>query len=154
MVNVLLDTNVLSEFLHEKGPSPADEILDRIPQEQLFVSVISMGEIQKGISLLPPGRRQRDIEAWFQDIRVYYADQILPINIEIALRWGELSAKTRRAGENIAAADLLIAATALQHGLTVMTRNVRDFTPTGVLLINPWQDDIDEQHPHAQDIDG
>lgn len=138
MVNVLLDTNVLSELLHANGPSPIDPAIDRVPQDQIFVSVISIGETQKGISLLPAGRRKRNIEAWFQEIKISYADQILLIDIETALVWGELSARMRRVGQNIAAADLLIAATALQHGLTVMTRNVRDFAPTGALVIDPW----------------
>ena len=97
-----------------------------------------MGELQKGISMLPPGRRRSGIETWFGGIRVAYQRQVLPIDLETAVTWGELSARMRRAGQNVAAADLLIAATALRHGLTVMTRNIRDFAPTGVELINPW----------------
>ena len=101
-----------------------------------------MGEIRKGIGLLPRGHKRRGIEPWFNDLIDLYLNQILPIDLDTALVWGDLSASTRRAGENIAVADLLIAATALRHGLTVVTRNIRDFAPTGVNILNPWATDL------------
>ncbi|HEU0165256.1 MAG TPA: type II toxin-antitoxin system VapC family toxin [Thermomicrobiales bacterium] len=135
-MRVLLDTNVVSEFA--KGPSPVDALVDSIPDADIFISTLSMGEIQKGISLRPVGRGRLELENWFEELKGLYADRSILFDLEAALIWGELAASTICAGRNIGTVDLQIAAIAFQHDLTVITRNVRDFIPTGVPVINPW----------------
>jgi toxin FitB len=103
-----------------------------------FISVVTIGEIAKGIELLPGGRRRDTLVAWLGEIEADYGDQILPCDIEIARVWGELTGRAQRRGQTIAAADGLIAATALHHGLRLATRNIRHFAETGVSLVNPW----------------
>lgn len=137
-MRVLLDTCVLSELYK---PSPLETVrqavLD-IPDENLYISVITLGEIGKGIALLPQSKRKRDLSAWLTKIETTYADRILSIDAETTSIWGEITANAQSQGIIIAAADGLIAATALHHGLHLMTRNVKDFNVPGVFLLNPW----------------
>lgn len=143
-MKTLVDTCVWSE-LKLSAPNPmVVSSIRQVEQGDLQLSVISMGELQKGISLLPLGRKRAELDNWFNGLQVRFAEQIVDIDLETSLIWGELSARIRLSGNTIGDADLLIAASALRHGFRVMTRNIRDFTPTGVLLVNPWQDDIGE----------
>ena len=104
----------------------------------LFLSVISIGEIAKGIHLLEPGRRRSAFDAWLKTFATDYAERILPVDDTTAELWGELTARAQRGGRIVRAADGLIAATALRHDLRVATRNVSDFEPTGAMIFNPW----------------
>ena len=133
---ILLDTVVLSE-LRKRDTSPeVIRWLTGYQDSDLFLSVVSIGEIERGIE------RKRTIDPvfaalltrWIEDLLRLYGDRILPVTSAIARRWGNLSA---RLGND--SADLLIAATALTHGLKVATRNVRHFAPTGVEVINPFE---------------
>lgn len=143
-MKTLVDTCVWSE-LKLSAPNPlVVSSIRQVEQEDLQLSVISMGELQKGISLLPLGRKRAELDNWFNGLQIRFAEQVVDIDLETSLIWGELSARIRLSGNTIGDADLLIAASALRHGFRVMTRNIRDFTPTGVLLVNPWQDDIGE----------
>lgn len=135
---LLLDTNVLSQVLRTDGDPVVHAFLDQFAAEDLRVSVVSLGEIQKGVSLRVAGRRKQQLEEWFADIRDEFASPALAVTVETALIRGDLTARMRMSGQNIDAADLLIAATALEHDLTVVTRNVSDFAPTGVALLDPW----------------
>jgi len=138
-VRTLLDTCVISE-LNRREPNPLVEaVVEQLGPENLFVAAISMGEIQKGISLLPAGRRRREFERWFTFVMKQFADRILDVDLNASLIWGDLSARPRFCGQAILSIDLLIAATALNHGMRVMTRNTKDFADTGVVLIDPWQ---------------
>jgi predicted nucleic acid-binding protein len=139
-VRVLLDTCVLSEVRKPHGHAAVRRAIAEIPDEDLFISVISIGEITNGIALLDDSRRKHDLQSWLQTLERDYAARILPIDREAAHIWGELSAAARKNGKTISASDGLIAATARRHGLHVMTRNVSDFEPTGALLINPWEE--------------
>jgi hypothetical protein len=138
-VRVLLDTCVLSELRNPKAHPGVRQAVDACSEDDLFVSVISIGEILKGISLLREGSRRRALEAWLKTLERDYGDRILSIDLETSRLWGELTAAAQKAGQVVHAADGLIAATALRHGLHVMTRNTADFEPTGVLLLNPWE---------------
>ena len=139
-MRILLDTCVLSE-LHKQQCHPAVyRCVEKVTDEDLFVSVITIGEIAKGVCLLDDGRRKRELLEWLQTVKQNYSDHILQIDLETVEIWGELTARAQKAGKTVAASDGLIAATALRHGLHVMTRNVDDFIPTGVLLINPWEE--------------
>lgn len=137
-MRVLLDTCVLSELYK---PSPIESVknaLNSISDNNLYLSVITIGELKKGIALLLGGNRKNDLENWFNDIEKNYSQKILSIDVETATIWGEITAKAKKQGFTLAIADGLIAATAIRHGLYLMTRNVKDFDFTGVLLINPW----------------
>lgn len=132
---ILLDTVVLSE-LRKAQPSPAViNWLSSQRDSELFLSVVSLGEIERGIEK----KRTSDpafaavLERWLDDLANLYGDRILPVTPVIARRWGKLSA---RIGNE--SADLLIAATAITHGLQVATRNVRHFAPTGVSVVDPF----------------
>jgi len=138
-MRVLLDTCVLSELRHPKGHPGVRQAVDALNEEELFVSVISIGEILKGISLLRETPKRRALEAWLNTLQRDYSDRLLGIDLETCRLWGELTARAQKAGRVVHATDGLIAATALRHGLRVMTRNTSDFEPTGALLINPWK---------------
>ena len=136
-MTVLLDTCVVSET-HKVKPEPAVKAEVTALGEDAYISVITIGEILKGARQLAPGSKQRDILARLGKLQDDFGPRILPIDLEIARLWGELTAHAQRRGRQVAAADGLIAATARHHGLPVMTRNVSDFTPTGVEVVNPW----------------
>jgi len=137
-MRVLLDTCVLSKLRRPGEHREVRRAVEQIADEDLFISVISMGEIIKGIELLNEGKRKKSLQDWVQALQRYYAKRILPVDVETVHIWGELTAKAQKQGKGIPALDGLIAATALRHGLHVMTRNVADFVPTGAMLINPW----------------
>jgi predicted nucleic acid-binding protein len=137
-VTYLWDTCVLSDLGKANRDPHVMEYLDSIPIEKTYISVVTIGEIEFGFALLPVGRRRRELEATMRAIITELSSQVLPITAEIATLWGELSADVHKRGRDLPAGDGLIAATALHHGLTVVTRNVSDFEPTGVSLVNPW----------------
>ena len=140
-MNYLLDTNVVSELMK---PTPSPQVwtwLDTMPDWQLFISSLTIGELQRGIEQLPQSARRTRYEHWFEEsILERYADRILAIDTAIMLRWGALVASLLSSGRTLPAFDSILAATALTHDLRLVTRNTRDFAGTGVQLINPWQD--------------
>ena len=138
-MKVLLDTCVLSELRHPKGHPGVRRAMAVFQEEELFLSFISIGEILKGIFLLAEGPRKQALASWLNSLERDYGDRILSVDREICRRWGDLAARAQRAGRSVSATDGLIAATALHHGLQVMTRDTADFEPTGVLLFNPWR---------------
>ncbi len=100
-----------------------------------------LGEIRQGLDQLPEGSRDRGrLAAWLGKLRDQFAERVIPIDAEIAETWGAMNDRLRRTGRSVAAVDGLLAATALVHGLTVTTRNVRHFEPTGVAVFDPWND--------------
>jgi toxin FitB len=131
----LIDTVVLSELRKRQRDSRLTAWVEQQRTTELFVSVITIGEIERGIA------RQRATDpdfaaalaAWLDRVLALYSDRILPFDLQIARRWGQLSAAL---GND--SADLMISATALEHGLTVVTRNISDFAPTGVAILNPF----------------
>ncbi len=129
----LIDTNVVSEAF--RGSPQAIAWLNLPSSNPLHLSVISLGEIERGIVLAQrrDHGRAAKLSKWLSGLRAEYLDRVLPVDEKIALAWGKISA-TKERGD----ADGLIAATALVHGLTLVTRNVRDFENSGVTLINPW----------------
>lgn len=139
-MRVLLDTCVLSELRHPKGLSAVRDAVAAIPDDQLFISVITLGELIKGITLLDEGKRKTELKTWLDGLERDYGDRVLPIDSETVRLWGELTAAAQRNGRIVPALDGLIAATARWHGLRVMTRNIDDFAPMGVMLVNPWDD--------------
>lgn len=138
-MSALLDTCVVSETYKE---NPEKAVTDEVSAlgNDAYISVITIGEILKGARQLAPGRRQRRLLARLDKLQDDLGPRILPVDLEIARLWGDLTAHAQRQGRQIAAPDGLIAATARCYGLPVMTRNVGDFIPAGVEVVNPWPD--------------
>ena len=139
-MRVLLDTCVLSELRRPKPHAGVRRAIETLNSEDLFVSVLSIGEIAKGIALLKDGPKKRTLQIWLQTLESHYAERFLPIDLETSRIWGELTAAAQKAGRTVPASDGLIAATARRHGMYVMTNNTADFEPSGVPLLNPWDD--------------
>jgi predicted nucleic acid-binding protein len=102
------------------------------------VSVISIAEVRRGIYLLSPGKRRTDLEFWFERYLPLFNTKTLPVTEAIASRWARMSALRQQKGIPLSVTDGLIAATAFEHGLTLATRNTKDFVDLGVPLFNPW----------------
>jgi predicted nucleic acid-binding protein len=132
----LLDTNVISETRKSRADSGVIAFLSAADADGLFVSVLTLGELRKGVA----AKRRTDpvaadqLAAWVDGIETTFADQVLPVDAATARLWGELSA-----GRNLPVIDTLIAATAIGHGLTLVTRNARDVESTGAALVDPWR---------------
>ena len=137
----LLDTNVISELVKPLPNENVWEWVNALPDEQLFISSITIGELQRGIELLPSSIRRSDYERWLQEqILTQYADRIIAVDTMVMLRWGALMAGTAAKGRPLPVFDSLLAATALTHNMQLVTRNVQDFAETGVQVVNPWQE--------------
>jgi len=132
----LLDTNVVSETRKSRADGGVMAFLSAADEAGLFLSVLTLGELRKGVE----ARRRADrvaadrLGAWVDGIETTFADHLLPVDAAIARRWGELSA-----GRSLPVIDTLIAATAIGHGLTLVTRDTRDVAATGVSLLDPWR---------------
>jgi predicted nucleic acid-binding protein len=138
-VSYLVDTNVLSE-LRRREPDPnVVSWLERRPAMTLYLSVLTLGELRRGVEALPAGARKRRLADWLDvELPSFFAGRVLPIDARVADRWGHLVAQ---AGRPFPAIDSLLAATALTHGLTLVTRNVRDFEYAGLAVVDPWVKD-------------
>lgn len=136
----LLDTCLISELV-KKEPNPAVvSWLEEQEEQTLFLSVLNLGELQKGISKLPDGPKKDELQAWVTlDLVERFAGRIIDIDLETALCWGRLQGAAEQAGEKLPVMDSLIAATATAHGLAVVTRNVRDMERCGGHVCNPWK---------------
>lgn len=132
----LLDTNVVSETRKSRADSRVIAFLSAADEAGLFLSVLTLGELRKGVAA--KGRTDADaagqLGAWVDGIETKFADRVLPVDMATARRWGEWSAQ-----RSLPVIDTLIAATAISHGLMLVTRNARDIAFTGVPLIDPWQ---------------
>jgi toxin FitB len=138
-VRYLLDTAVLSELVKPVPFEGVPRFLDQIDPDDVWLSVITIGEVVSGIEYMPEGKRKHQFETWLEDINQHYEGRILPVTVEISRIWGETHGRLRRRGMQLAPADGLIAATAIHHGMRIVTRNVKDFEPTGALIVNPWE---------------
>jgi predicted nucleic acid-binding protein len=135
----LLDTNVPSELTRPQSDPHVENWLDAVDDEQLFLSVVSLGEMLKGLTVLPASKRRRELQQWIDErLRPWFDGRILPVTERVAERWGVLAGECHLKGRGISMADGLIVATALEHDLTVATRNVRDFVDLGVEVFDPW----------------
>lgn len=135
----LLDTCVLAELRQPGGHPGVKASVAEIADADLYLSVLTIGEIAKGIGLLAAGRKKKALTSWLNGLETQFADRILVIDIETARLWGELTARAQKSGIIIPGIDGLLAATALRHGLRVMTRNTRHFEASGALIVDPWQ---------------
>jgi toxin FitB len=138
----LLDTNVISELIKRKANPKVTTWIDATDEELLYLSVLTLGEIRKGVVLLPRSGRRTTLEAWLSnDLPLRFSGRILNIDQEVADRWGHLYGLTSARGANVAVIDGWLAASAIQHNLTLVTRNTKDVAATGVSLFNPWTDE-------------
>lgn len=138
-MTVLLDTNVVSEW-NRAVPNPAVlRFRSGLDPGGTYLSAISIGELEYGILRLPAGRKKATLTAWLRLFEQDWGNRVLPIDLETAQVWGSLVARLLGGGQNIQPSDSWIAATAARHGLTLATRNTRDFLETGIHLVNPWE---------------
>lgn len=140
MTGFLLDTNVPSEIIRVRADPRVDAWVRSQDDDVLYLSAVTIGELRKGITLLPASKRRSQLEQWLEaDLIPTFTDRILPVTRAVAERWGSLSAERQIAGRPLSMADGLIAATALVNGLTLVTRNVKDFDDLGATILNPWE---------------
>jgi toxin FitB len=135
----LLDTNIPSELTRPEPHPSVCRWLENADDEQLYFSVISLGEILKGITVLPVSKRRSGLQQWLDEtLRPWFDGRMLPVDEPIAVRWGLLAGQCKLKGRLLKVADGFIAATALEHDLIVVTRNVRDFEGLDLDVFNPW----------------
>lgn len=138
-MNYLLDTCFLSELRKPEPDSGIVAWVSDIDESRLFVSVLSLGEIQKGIARLANGRRKNSFQHWLeQDLQVRFEGRILSLDVVMVLEWGLLSAAAENQGRPAPVIDALLAATAIAQNLTLVTRNDKDFSAFPVKVLNPW----------------
>lgn len=136
----LLDTNVVSEFAKPQVDAGVSAWVANADEDRLFFSVVTLAELRRGVARLSDGARRRQLDNWLRhDLLDRFEGRILPIDAAIANGWGEITANREQRGLAISAMDALIAATAIAHGLTLVTRNVRDFAPSLAAIVNPWR---------------
>ena len=137
----LLDTCVLSEMVIKQPSAKVVDFIDSLDPDDVTLSVITIGEIVKGIEKLPKSRRKQELHAWLkEDLLSRFQGKIIPIDEDVIMTWGILTARAEVAGRAMPAIDSLIAATAQANGLTLVTRNVDDFNVSGVEIVNPWEE--------------
>jgi predicted nucleic acid-binding protein len=136
----LLDTNCVSELVRVKPEPRVLEWMEAADESLLHLSVLTLGDLRKRLAALPQGRRRTRLEAWLEvDLRGRFSGRILPVDAAVADRWGLLAARARRIGAPLPIIDGLLAATALHHNLTMVSRNVCDFAAAQVPVLNPWE---------------
>lgn len=135
-MSYLVDTNVLSELRRKVPNAGVVEWFARRPASTLYLSVLTLGEIRRGVEGVADAERRAALIDWLEvDLPTFFTGRVLPVDVHVADRWGRIVAA---AGRPIAAIDGLLAATALHHDLRLVTRNVRDFSDFGLQVINPW----------------
>ncbi len=139
MSGFLLDTNIPSELIRSRPDARVEKWVYAQDEQSLYLSVVSIGELRRGLVILPASKRRSELERWFEnDLLPRFEGRILPVTRSIADRWGVLDGQCQLKGTPLNAADGMIAATAIEHGLTVVTRNIRDYAGLGVEALNPW----------------
>ncbi len=139
-MRVLLDLCVLAELRHPQGNEAVKAAIALIPDDDLYLSVLMVGNIARAGTLLPNGRRKRELNNWLITLKSQFTDRILTVDFETAQLWGEINARVQQSGKSLPAVTGFIAATALRHGLHIMTRYPTKFAATGVLIVDPWKE--------------
>ncbi len=140
MSGYLLDRNCISELVRLKPEPRVVAWMQAAEETLLYLSVLTLGEIRKGLAGLPQGKRRTHLETWLEiELRARFAGRILPIDVPVADRWGLLAANTKKEGKTLSTIDGLLAATALHHNLAVVSRNDSGFADTQVQVLNPWK---------------
>ena len=135
----LLDNCTISELVKKQPNRKVVEWIEKCDEDSVFLSVLTLGEIQKGITMLEDERNRLKIQRWLDgDLKERFIERILPVSEEVALTWGIIEGEVKSKGKLIPTIDGLIGATALAYNLTVVTRNVDDIAATGARILNPW----------------
>lgn len=136
----LLDTMVISELVKSSPEQKVADWISKRNEQDFYLSVLTFGELWKGIEKLPKSRKQLDLKEWVDtSLRQRFHNRILPVDLEVTQSWGKLQAKAESHGKPMPAIDGLIAATAYYHHLTVVTRNIDHMAAGEVELVNPWE---------------
>ena len=139
-MNYLLDTCVISELAHENPDKKVVAWISGIPETSLFISVLTLGEIHKGIEKLPESKKRDRLHKWVNsDLRERFKNRVLGIDLNVSTRWGQLQGRAEKIGKPMPAIDGLIAASAIVNDLIAVTRNTSDMEQSGVTLIDPWK---------------
>ena len=139
-MKALLDTCIISELVSKKPNPKVVEFVDSLDAEDVYLSVITIGEIVKGIERLPSSKRRSELQAWLNDdLLVRFEGNVVPLDIDIMAAWGRITARLESAGKTMPAIDSLIAAMALARKMTLVTRNIGDFEGADVEIVNPWE---------------
>lgn len=137
-MNYLLDTCFISEL---RKPEPKQSVTDwfaAVDEHSLFISALTIGEIEYGIALLPDDKKKKDLQAWLSSIEDSFAELILPVDELVAKKWGDMRALLQAKGFTIGVVDGLLAATCYTYKLTLVTKNEKDFSASGIDILNPW----------------
>ena len=139
MSGFLLDTNCISELVRSQPEPRVLDWMEAADESLLYLSVLTLGEIRKGVAGLAQSKRRTRLETWLElELHARFSGRILPIDTAVADRWGLLAAEAKRKGKSLSAIDGLLAATALHHNLTIVSRNVSDFSTAQAPVLNPW----------------
>lgn len=140
-MNYLLDTNVVSEWMKPRPDLGVVEWLANADEDRLFLSVASLAELRYGVERLAKGQKRSRLEDWLEtDLRNRFEGRVMAIDEKVAAEWGRLLAKADAVGRPMGAMDGFLAATAVAHGLTLVTRNASDFGVTGIKVVDPWKE--------------
>jgi predicted nucleic acid-binding protein len=137
-VKYLLDTNVVSELQKTRCDPRVRDFIEAIPTEELYVSSITLGELSYGVEKLPSGKKKHDLTIWlYAKLPEWFHERVLSLDTDTWIEWGRIRAN---AGRTMPVIDMLIAAAAITHHMTLVTRNIKDFEDIeGIILINPWE---------------
>jgi len=138
-LNYLLDTCVISELVKATPDENVINWINNTPDERLFLSVITIGEIRKGLTKLPDSKKKYRLTNWLNTLLENYEARIYPVDLAVAESWGTIQGKAENNGTPVASVDSLIAAVAQTHNLIIVTRNEKDFAATNVTIVNPWK---------------
>jgi predicted nucleic acid-binding protein len=139
-VSFLLDTNVVSEWTKPQPNAGVTQWLDEVAEDSVFLSVVTFAELRQGVERLAPGARRKQLDTWLRsELPLRFEGRIAPVDGAVADEWGRVVARCEVRGKSIAAMDALIAATAVVHDFTLVTRNVSDFKFALKSVLNPWR---------------
>ena len=141
-MSYLLDTNIISEFVRPRPDPNVLAWLDSIPEDETYISVVTLAEVRSGIVALPDGVRKRRLAVWLEaDVLQRFDGRILQVDEQVANCWGEFVGRAKRSGRHVHTLDAFLGATARVYSLVLVTRNMRDFGDMGLVVKNPWQPD-------------
>lgn len=137
-MSFILDTCAVSELRKERPEKEFLSWFEKVRENDLFLSCLTVGELEYGISLLSDGVKKREIMNWLEQVKTVFAPRILPVTTAVVIRWGAMRADLRRRGIRLPTIDGLLAATAIESDHVLITRNVGDFSATGARIHSPW----------------
>jgi toxin FitB len=138
-VNYLLDTNVVSEWIKPRPDALVDRWMRETEEDSLWISVVTFAELRQGIEIMGPGLRRTALEGWLEnELPARFEGRIAGVDRPVANAWGVLRARSLKSGHAMEGMDAFLAAIAQVRGLTLVTRNTKDFERAGIDLFNPW----------------